>query len=240
MVLLASYYSQNYAGILASPLVTAITESTLTKLGNAKLSLVTKSLCGPDRKPLEVTGRVKATLYSKNHKCDHEVYVIKEQKHNLLGLPAIKELQLLKQIDHISLNHSSIINKYPNFIFWPWKIHQKSPSDQKQNCLQSIHPTRFHYHFIRKCRMIKLAHMESLGIISKVDTPTSWCAGTLWQICSTAGVPVACWRIAWCSCIASLWHISILALSRVSFGSICKRSESLKSRIPTTSLSLII
>ena len=81
-----------------------VTESTLTKLGNAKLSPVTKSLCGPDRKPLEVTGRVKATLYSKNHKCDHEVYVIKEQKHNLLGLLAIKkELQLLKQIDHLSL-----------------------------------------------------------------------------------------------------------------------------------------
>ena len=93
--------------------VTAITESTSTKLGNAKLNPVTKSLCGPDRKPLEVTGRVKATLYSNSHKCDHEVYVIKELKNNLLGLPAIKELQLLKRIDHMSLNHSSIINKYP-------------------------------------------------------------------------------------------------------------------------------
>ena len=93
--------------------VTAIAESTLAKLGNVKLTPVTKYLCGPDRKPLEVTGRVKATLRSNNHKCDHEVYVIKEPKNNLLGLPAIKELQLLKQIDHMSLNHSSIINKYP-------------------------------------------------------------------------------------------------------------------------------
>ena len=39
--------------------------------------------------------------------------MIKHLKHNLLGLPAIKELQLLAQIDHISLNHSSIINKFP-------------------------------------------------------------------------------------------------------------------------------
>ena len=38
--------------------VTAITESTLAKLGKVKLSPVTKSLCGPDRKPLEVTGSI--------------------------------------------------------------------------------------------------------------------------------------------------------------------------------------
>ena len=93
--------------------VTAITESTLAKLGNVKLSPVTKSLCGPDRKPLNVIGRLNATLSSTNHQCDHEVYVIQLLKHNLLGLPAIKELHLLAQIDHISLNHSSIINQYP-------------------------------------------------------------------------------------------------------------------------------
>ena len=56
--------------------VTAITESTFTRLGNVKLSPVTKSLCGPDRTPLDVTGRLKATLSSKNHTCDHQVYVI--------------------------------------------------------------------------------------------------------------------------------------------------------------------
>ena len=84
--------------------VTAITESTLAKLGNVKLSPVTKFLCGPGRKPLNV---LNAALSSSNHQCNH---VIQQLKHDLLGLPAIKELQLLAQIDHISLNHSSIIN----------------------------------------------------------------------------------------------------------------------------------
>ena len=36
--------------------VTAITESTLTKLGNVQLSPAAKSLCGPDRKPLKIMG----------------------------------------------------------------------------------------------------------------------------------------------------------------------------------------
>ena len=97
--------------------VTAITESTPAKLGNVKLSPVTKSLYGPDRKPLNVIGRLNAALSSSNYQCNHEVHVIQQLKHNLLGLPAInykyKELQLLAQIDHISLNHSSIINQYP-------------------------------------------------------------------------------------------------------------------------------
>ena len=52
--------------------VIAINESTLD---NVKLSPVTKSLCDPDRKLLNVTGRLKATLSSKNHEGDHEAYV---------------------------------------------------------------------------------------------------------------------------------------------------------------------
>ena len=47
--------------------VTAINESTLAKFGNVKLSAITKSLCGPDRKPLNVIGRLNATLSSTLH-----------------------------------------------------------------------------------------------------------------------------------------------------------------------------
>lgn len=56
--------------------VTAITETTLAKLGYVKLIPVTKPLCGPDRKPLNVIGRLTATLCSLKNKCSHEVYVI--------------------------------------------------------------------------------------------------------------------------------------------------------------------
>ena len=85
----------------------------LAKLGDVKLSPVIKFLCGPDRKPLNVIARLNAASSSSKHQCNHEVYVIQQLKHNLLGLPAIKELHLLAQIDHISWNHSSIINQYP-------------------------------------------------------------------------------------------------------------------------------
>ena len=136
--------------------VTAIIESTFTKLGNVKLSPVTKSLCGPNRKSLDVTGRLKATLSSTKYTCNHEVYVIKDLKHNLLGLSAIKELHLLKKIDHINLNHSSIINKYPKLFpgLGTFKKDFEITIRPEANHLQSIHPTtRFHYNFIIKCIM---------------------------------------------------------------------------------------
>ena len=113
--------------------VTAITESTLAKLGNVKLSSVTKSLCGPDRKPLNVIERLRLNAaLSSNHQCNHEVYVIQQLKHNLLGLPAIKELQLLAQIDHITLSTSTL--KYLLALAHSKRI-LKSLSNQMQNHL---------------------------------------------------------------------------------------------------------
>ena len=123
-------------------------------------------------------GRLNATLASTNHKCNHEVYVIKQLKHNLLGLPAIKELQLLAQIDHISLNHSSIINKFPK-LFTGLGTFKKDfeitiKSDAKPF---AIHTPRKVPLPLRQKVQDELARMESLGVISKVDSPTPWCAG---------------------------------------------------------------
>ena len=104
--------------------------------------------------------------------------MIKELKHNLLGLPAIKELQLLKQIDHISLNHSSIINKYPKLFSGletfkkDFEITIRPEAKPFAICTPRKVP-------LPLCQKVQnqLACMESLGIISKVDIPTPWCAG---------------------------------------------------------------
>ena len=81
--------------------VTAVTQETLTKLGNVVLKPATKSLCGPDRKPLKVLSKLTVTLSSIHHKCDQEVNVLQQLKHNWLGLPAIQQLHLLAQVNQI-------------------------------------------------------------------------------------------------------------------------------------------
>jgi len=61
---------------------TAITKITLAKLGNVQLSPAQRSLCGPDRKPLKVIGKLTTELASTNYKCSHDVYIIQQLKHN--------------------------------------------------------------------------------------------------------------------------------------------------------------
>jgi len=158
--------------------VTAITRETLTKLENVKLNPVTKPLCGPDRRPLNVLGRLTATLHSANNKCSQEIYVIQQLKQNLLGLPAIKEFHLLAQIDHMSLDNCSVLQKYPK-LFTGLGTFKKDfeitiRPDAKPFAIFTPRKVPIP---LRQKVQTELTHMESLGIISKVDIPTPWCAG---------------------------------------------------------------
>ena len=74
--------------------VTAVTKLALTQLGNVQLHPATKTLCGPDRKPLKVLGQTSATLSHCGKSCIHDIFVVEKLKHNLLGLPAIKDLSI--------------------------------------------------------------------------------------------------------------------------------------------------
>ena len=75
--------------------VTAISESTLQTLGQLEVSMPGKKLCGPNGVLLDLRGSLTVTTVSqKQHKCDQEIFVVKQLKHNLLGLQAIKGLHL--------------------------------------------------------------------------------------------------------------------------------------------------
>ena len=155
--------------------VTAITESTLAKLDNVQLSPANKSLCGPDRKPLQVMGKLTVTLSSTNHKCNHDVHAIQLLKHNLSGLPAIKELHLLAQVDHMNLSQCQVINQYLSGLgTFKKEFEITVRSDAKPFAIYTRHKVPLH---LRQKVKDELSRMESLGVISKIDTPTQWCAG---------------------------------------------------------------
>ena len=94
--------------------VTAVTKLALIQLGNVQLHPATKTLCGPDRKPLKVLGQTSATLSHCGKSCIHDIFVVEKLKHNLLGLPAIKDLNLLVMVNHMSSNYAEIVNKFPS------------------------------------------------------------------------------------------------------------------------------
>ena len=94
--------------------VTAILDSTWKSLNIAKPLEETKiSLYGPDQTHLKILGKINLTLSHYEKCCAQDVYIIKDLKSDLLGLPAIKELKLLLNVCSVE-NWKNIISQYPS------------------------------------------------------------------------------------------------------------------------------
>ena len=63
--------------------VTAISEDTPRTMGQLEVNKPVKKLCGPNSVPLDLRGSLTVTLSQKQHKCDQEIFVVKQLKHNL-------------------------------------------------------------------------------------------------------------------------------------------------------------
>ena len=80
--------------------VTAISHSTYQQLPDAPpLNTPDKVLCGPARKPLQVLGQCEIDLSHQGRSTRQQLFVVAELKSNLLGLPAIKALNLAARLD---------------------------------------------------------------------------------------------------------------------------------------------
>ena len=71
----------------------------MKQLGSVKLTKPSKRLCGADQRPLQVLGEVQPALFYKKQSCTQTFYVVKQMPHNLLGLPAIKALQVVTLVN---------------------------------------------------------------------------------------------------------------------------------------------
>ena len=158
--------------------VTAVTKLALKQLGKVQLHPATKSLCGPDKKPLQVLGQTNVTLSHSGKACIHNIFMVEQLKHNLLGLPAIKDLNLLVMVNHMSSNYADVINQCPSVFTGLGSLRDefeiKLKADAKPFALYT--PRKVPYPLRSKVKE-KLDRMEAMGVISKVEVPTPWCAG---------------------------------------------------------------
>ena len=156
--------------------VTAISDSVHRALGNTALEQPSKILCGPSRKPLPVLGKFSITLSYRGRSSLQELYVVKGLRPNLLGLPAIVDLNIAARVD--ATTSSDIFSLYPTLFQGLGTMGE--PYEIKLRPNYSPHaiftPRRVPLPLREKVRH-ELERMESLGIISKVEEPTSWCAG---------------------------------------------------------------
>lgn len=82
--------------------VTAISESAFMKLKGFQYEAPAKKLYGPSHEPLSVVGQFKAELKYKERCSKQMVFIVKGLKDNLLGLPAIRALNLIVRVNAVS------------------------------------------------------------------------------------------------------------------------------------------
>ena len=159
--------------------VTAISDFSYRQLKGIHLNTASRVLCGPDHSRLKVLGQFKSTLGVKERTIQQDIFVVKGLKSNLLGLPAIQALQLAARLDSVEQSYrDQIISEYPGIFHGlgtlgePYKI--DIDPDAKPYAIFT--PRRVPYPLQDKVKQ-ELSKMETLGVISKVEDSTEWCAG---------------------------------------------------------------
>ncbi|KAL5510819.1 hypothetical protein EMCRGX_G006423 [Ephydatia muelleri] len=159
--------------------VTAISDAAFRALKGLKLDRPKKMLYGPARTLLKVIGQFEGELFYRGKTTRQKVYVVNGLRTNLLGLPAILALKLVAKLEEtVEASLHTIVEKYPTLFQGlgsmgdPYDI-QLQPEAQPYALFTSRNIP------LPLCLKVKqeLERMESLGIISKVDEPTPWCAG---------------------------------------------------------------
>ena len=161
--------------------VTAITEPAFLQLKDVPPQAPSKTLHGPDEQPLKVLGQVTLTLSSNGQACTHNVYVVRDLEQNLLGLQAIEELKLLAkvaEVRHKPDDLGDITTQFPALFSGLGTLNGEFQPRLKPDAIPfTLHTPRNVPLPLRKKVKEELSRMESLGVISKVDVPTPWCAG---------------------------------------------------------------
>ena len=103
------------------------------------------------------------------------VYVLKRIQRSLLGLPAIKALHLLTQVSQVE---PMVVEQYPSLFTglgtFRCSYEIKLKPDAQPHAVFTARTVSLP---LRKKVKEELDRMESLGVISRVEGPTEWCAG---------------------------------------------------------------
>ena len=102
--------------------------------------------------------------------------MVKGLKHPLLGRPTIQALNVLPHTDSVT-EESEFITKYPTVFSGLGQYGTEYRIEIKPNARSWAlsTPMRVAVPYLQKVKE-ELTRMESLGVISRVDSPTDWCA----------------------------------------------------------------
>ena len=164
--------------------VTVIPEPLYLQTGIGNLQKSSRQLFGPGQSKLSVKGVIKGNLKTGNGKeSTQEIYVVENLKEPLLGRPAIDALNLVQKVDLVNSDDSTRIEHevktmYPNLFKGLGELEGEFSiklTPGSTPCAITT-PRRVALPLMPKVKE-ELQRMEKLGVISKGDIPTDWCAG---------------------------------------------------------------
>ena len=158
--------------------VSVISESQHQKIGSPFLSPPGKRQRGPSNYSLPVTGCFTGVLKRGSQDMQQEIYVVKNLHRHLLGRPAIDTLGLAVRVGAKFDGDMSPVQLFPQLFQGLGKLEGKYEIKLRPNSMPFVIsvPRRVAVPLMGKvCG--ELERMERLGVISKVEGPTEWCAG---------------------------------------------------------------
>lgn len=159
--------------------VTAIPPKKFSKLKGITLTQAHKVLHGPAKYLLKVNGQFTGKLSYKQFTTHNDIFVIDRLQQPLMGCPAVEALNLLSRIDIVS-SSEKFVSLYSNLFCglgnFGVEYHIMLKQEAKPFTMSAA--KRVALPLLPNVKA-ELARMEKLGVISKVDTPTEWCAGII-------------------------------------------------------------
>ena len=159
--------------------VSVISDSTYKTLAKkTSLRPAKKSLTGPSRQPLDVCGQFTGTLQHGSCTSNEDIFVVNNLQMSLLGCPAIESLRLVSRVHTVADQRQAYTVTHPDLFQGLSKIPGKYHIQLKDDAMQFVlsTPRRVALPLQPKVKS-ELQRKEQLGVISKVDEPTDWCAG---------------------------------------------------------------
>lgn len=158
--------------------VTVIPEDIQVKCKNVKMQKSDKILHGPGHTKLKVCGMFNGNIRVGTKVIDQNIYVVKGLRQPLLGRPAVELLGLVTRVHEVLSEETDFKAQYPKLFTGLGKIRGEYQIKLREDAFPFAltTPRRVPLPLLPKVKA-ELARMENLGVITRVDEPSDWCAG---------------------------------------------------------------
>ena len=141
-----------------------------------KLQPSTLQLSGPTGETLRVCGQFSGSLLRHESSCRQDVYVVRDLRRPLLGKPALEALNVVALVEPIQ--KSDVVSQFPDVFKGLGKLEGDYVIKLREDATPYALTTLRHMPIplLPKVKE-ELQRMEGLGVITKIEEPTDWCAG---------------------------------------------------------------